>query len=111
MHELYPETSAARIVGERVLHRDDCPRFGPGDFARRPGVDTPHPGLTLAGDGIRIDLPVALMERAATTGWAAANRILQHLGLRGHVLYSVPTQGRSAALRRLATSRERLLKS
>jgi isorenieratene synthase len=111
MHELYPETSAARIVGERVLHRDDCPRFGPGDFARRPGVDTPHPGLTLAGDGIRIDLPVALMERAATPGWSAANRILQHLGLRGHVLYSVPTQGRSAALRRLATSRERLLKS
>ena len=31
------------------------------------------PGLALAGDGVRIDLPVALMERAATTGWSAAN--------------------------------------
>ena len=111
LHELYPETVEARIVGESVLHREDCPRFGPGDFAARPGVATPHPGLALAGDGIRIDLPVALMERAATTGWAAANRLLEHLGVRGHDLYSVPTQGRSATLRRLARSRERLLNS
>ncbi len=40
---------------------------------------TPHPGLALAGDGIRIDLPVALMERAATTGWSAANQLLRGL--------------------------------
>jgi carotenoid phi-ring synthase / carotenoid chi-ring synthase len=111
LHALYPETAEARIVGERLLHREDCPRFGPGDFAARPGVAAPHPGLALAGDGIRIDLPVALMERAATTGWAAANRLLEHLGVRGHTLYSVPTQGRSATLRRLAASRERLLNS
>jgi isorenieratene synthase len=111
LHELYPETADARILGERVLHRDDCPRFGPGDFAGRPGVATPHEGLALAGDGIRIDLPVALMERAATTGWAAANRLLEHFGVRGHTFYSVPTQGRSATLRRLATSRERVLKT
>ena len=102
MHELYPETARARIVGERVLCRNDCPRFAPGDFADRPGVDTPHDGLALAGDGIRIDLPVALMERAATTGWSAANRLLTHFGLAGHRLETVPTQGRSAGLRRLA---------
>jgi len=56
----------------------------------------------LAGDGIRIDLPVALMERAATTGWAAANRLLKQFGLKGHDLYTVPVQGRWAPLRRLA---------
>jgi isorenieratene synthase len=111
LHELYPETVEARVLGESVLHRRDCPRFGPGDFAGRPGVATPHPGLALAGDGIRIDLPVALMERAATTGWTAANRLLEHFGIRGHNLYSVPTQGRSPTLRRLATPRERLLNS
>jgi carotenoid phi-ring synthase / carotenoid chi-ring synthase len=111
LHQLYPETAGARTLGERILHRQDCPRFGPGDFAARPGVATPHPGLALAGDGIRIDLPVALMERAATTGWAAANLLLDHLGIRGHSLYSVPTQGRSPILRRLATSREGLLNS
>ena len=74
LRELYPETRRARIVGETVLRHNDCPRFAPGDFADRPGVVTPHDGLALAGDGIRIDLPVALMERAATTGWSAANR-------------------------------------
>ena len=57
-----------------MLWHNDCPRFAPGDFADRPGVVTPHDELVLAGDGIRIDLPVALMERAATTGWSAANR-------------------------------------
>ena len=102
MYELYPETARARIVGERVLRREDCPRFAPGDFTDRPGVQTPHGGLALAGDGVRIDLPVALMERAATTGWSAANTLLFHFGVAGHALETVPTQGRSAGLRRLA---------
>jgi isorenieratene synthase len=108
MQELYPETERARIVGERVLCRNDCPRFAPGDFAGRPGVDTPHVGLALAGDGIRIDLPVALMERAATTGWTAANRLLSGFGIRGHALETVPTQGRSVFLRRLANRARQL---
>ena len=60
----------------------------------------------LAGDGIRIDLPVALMERAATTGWSAANGLLAHYGLAGHALHTVPVQGRSGALRRLARERQ-----
>lgn len=106
MHELYPETRHAEIVAERVLHRADCPRFAPGDHASRPEVAGPTPALALAGDGIRIDLPVALMERAATTGWAAANRLLSHFGVGGHALQTVPVTGRSAVLRRLAT-RER----
>jgi len=105
LHELYPETRDAGVVAERILRRDDCPRFAPGDYARRPGVVTPHPGLMLAGDGIRIDLPVALMERAATTGWSAANHLLSGWGLAGHPLHTVPTQGRSTLLRRLAESR------
>lgn len=102
LHELYPETRSANIVAERVLTRADCPRFAPGDFAARPTVGTPHDGLVLAGDGIRIDLPVALMERAATTGWSAANALLARFGLAGHDLHSVPTRGRFAPLRRLA---------
>jgi isorenieratene synthase len=108
LHALYPETAQAGIVEERVLYRDDCPRFAPGDHAARPTVATPHPAVALAGDGIRIDLPVALMERAATTGWSAANRLLTHYGVAGHTLHTVPTEGRSGALRRLA-QRERLL--
>lgn len=106
LHQLYPETAAAGIVKETLLVRDDCPLFSPGAFANRPTVDTPVPGLMLAGDGIRIDLPVALMERAATTGWTAANHLLAGWGISGHTLHTVPVHGRSPLLRRLA-SRER----
>ena len=108
LYELYPESEGSRIVDERVVCRSDCPRFAPGDHAERPTVATPQPGLVLAGDGIRIDLPVALMERAATTGWSAANQLLTHYGLAGHALHTVPIQGRSPTLRRLA-QRERQL--
>ena len=103
MHELYPETVGATILDERLLRRGDCPRFAPGDFVRRPTVQTPDPRVVLAGDGIRVDLPVALMERAATTGFVAANCLLRDFGLAGHTLQTVPNHGRSAVLRRLAT--------
>ncbi|WIM88152.1 FAD-dependent oxidoreductase [Candidatus Mycobacterium wuenschmannii] len=106
LHRLYPETNGARIVHERTLQHHDCPLFAPGAHAHRPGVVTSRPGLLLAGDGIRIDLPVALMERAATTGWTAANELLQRWGLAGHELSTVPTRGRSRLLRYLA-GRER----
>lgn len=102
LHELYPETRDARVVAEKVLCNNDCPRFAPGDFAGRPTVATPADGLVLAGDGIRIDLPVALMERAATTGWSAANRLLEHFGIRGHTLQTVPNCGRMPLLSRMA---------
>ena len=110
LREIYPETVPARIVGEKVLRRNDCPRFAPGDFANRPGVSTPHERLMLAGDGIRIDLPVALMERAATTGWSAANELLARFGREGHDMQTVPVMGRSAALRRLANRERRVLR-
>ena len=102
LHQLYPETAGARIVYERELRRADCPLFAPGTYPHRPTVDTPQPGLVLAGDAIRVDLPVALMERAATTGWSAANHLLRSWGLAGHQLCTVPTGGRSALLRSLA---------
>ncbi len=70
--------------------------------AVRPGVGTPVPGLALAGDGVRVDLPVALMERAATTGWLAANHLLASWGAAGHDVVTVPVRGRNAVLRALA---------
>ncbi|CAM02546.1 isorenieratene synthase [Saccharopolyspora erythraea NRRL 2338] len=102
LRRVYPETASAGVVGELTRWGADCPLFGVGDFARRPGVRTPHDGLVLAGDGIRIDLPVALMERAATTGWHAANCLLAKWGLAGHPVHTVPTAGRIGPLRWLA---------
>ena len=67
----------------------------------RPQVRTDDPRLVLAGDGVRCDLPVALMERAATTGWQAANSLLAGWGVRGHDLWSVPLSSRVPAVRTL----------
>jgi isorenieratene synthase len=39
------------------------------------------------------------MERAATSGFLAANALLNGWGLRGHPLWTVPDGGRTALLR------------
>ena len=105
LHRVYPETRDARIVDFRHEWRADCPFFEVGSYPLRPAVRTPHSWLTLAGDAIRCDLPVALMERAATTGFLAANALLADRGVRGQVLWTVPRAGRSRALRALARLR------
>ncbi|MFB6552503.1 FAD-dependent oxidoreductase [Streptomyces sp. NPDC056405] len=101
LHEVYPETRDARVVDARHEWRSDCPFFEVGSHHLRPTVRTPHSWLTLAGDAIRCDLPVALMERAATTGFLAANALLADWGVRGQVLWTVPRSGRSPLLRAL----------
>ena len=85
--------------------RQDCPLAGPTRWTDRLTVSTPDPRLVLAGDGVRCDLPVALMERAATTGFLAANRLLADVGVRGHDLWSVPMRARN----RLSPPLHRLL--
>ncbi|MEU1542512.1 FAD-dependent oxidoreductase [Actinacidiphila glaucinigra] len=99
---VYPECADARVVDVRHEWRDDCPLFPVGGYADRPSVRTGHPRLVLAGDVVRSTLPVALMERAATTGFQAANALLESWGVLGHPLWSVPTQGRYASMRALA---------
>ncbi|MFF3291045.1 FAD-dependent oxidoreductase [Streptomyces sp. NPDC003023] len=102
LHHVYPETAAARIVDVRHEWRADCPMFPVGGHPTRPTVRTPHPALMVAGDLVRTDLPVALMERAATTGFLAANALLRRWGVRGHPLWTVPRRGRSPMLRGMA---------
>ena len=93
LHQLYPETRDARPLDEVYLLRDDCPAFAPGSRAGRPGVETPHAGIYLAGDFVRIEQPSALMERAAASGIAAANAILAGNGLRPEPLASIRPSG------------------
>ncbi|MFR9799075.1 FAD-dependent oxidoreductase [Streptomyces sp. MS06] len=102
LHRVYPETRTAEVVDARHEWHDDCPLFPVGGYTDRPTVRTPDPGLVVAGDIVRTDLPVALMERAATTGFLAANALLERWGVRGQTLWTVPARGRSAALRGLA---------
>lgn len=97
LDRLHPELAGAGVVHEEWLLADDCPLAGTDPWADRPGVVTPDPRVVLAGDGVRCELPVALMERAATTGWLAADALLAARGLRGHDVWSVPTRGRGQA--------------
>lgn len=107
LRNVYPETRDARILDARHEWRQDCPLFPVGGYTDRPGVRTPQPGLVLAGDLVRTDLPVALMERAATSGFLAANALLQSWAVRGHPLWTVPNGGRNGLLRTLAGGRAR----
>ncbi|MFD4770317.1 FAD-dependent oxidoreductase [Streptomyces niveus] len=101
LHRVYPETRDARTVDARHEWRSDCPLFPVGGYGDRPTVRTPDPAVVVAGDLVRTDLPVALMERAATTGFLAANALLAGWGVRGQTLWTVPDRGRSAGLRAL----------
>lgn len=96
---VYPESAAAEILAQEWLVLDDCPLADTRPWALRPEVVTPDARVVLAGDGVRCDLPVALMERAATTGFLAANALLAGFGLAGHDLWSVPMRGRHTAAR------------
>ncbi|NEA11874.1 FAD-dependent oxidoreductase, partial [Streptomyces sp. SID10692] len=98
-HRVYPETRDARIVDERHEWRADCPMFPVGGYRDRPGVRGPDPAVTVAGDMVRTGLPVALMERAVTSGFLAANAHLERWGVRGQTLWTVPRTGRSPVLR------------
>ncbi|AQP46616.1 isorenieratene synthase [Tessaracoccus aquimaris] len=93
LHRVFPETAAAGVLAREVLVRDDCTLIGPTGWAARPGVMTPDPRLVLAGDWLRCGYPVALMERAATTGFLAANRLLARWGAAGHDIWTVPMRG------------------
>ena len=87
---------------EEWLVDADCPLVGPTPGGRGRACAPPTRGSLLAGDGVRCDLPVALMERAATTGWMAADHLLSGWGLRGHGVWSVPMGSRLGPVPRLA---------
>lgn len=93
LHRLYPETEGAGVVDERYLVRRDCPAFAPGSFARRPGVETPFERLAIAGDLVKLPFPSALMERAAASGFLAANAVLAPFGVRSEPVETVPRRG------------------
>jgi isorenieratene synthase len=96
---VHPVLGEAPVVAEEWLAADDCPLVDTSPWHLRPTVQTPDPRVVLAGDLVRCDWPVALMERAATTGWQAANALLAGLGRRGHELWSPPLSGLLAGRR------------
>jgi carotenoid phi-ring synthase / carotenoid chi-ring synthase len=103
--QLYPELAPARARAEEYLVQADCPLIDTAPWSRRPDVTTPDRRVVLAGDGVRCDFPTALMERAATTGFQAANVLLGRWGLAGHDLWTVPLTARTRLVRQLTRTR------
>lgn len=91
--QIHPQLAGAQVMAEEWLVADDCPLVDLQPWRLRPTVTTPDRRVMLAGDLIRSDWPIALMERAATTGWQAANALLADFGRRGHELWSPPLHG------------------
>lgn len=94
-----PGLGGAEVLSEQWLVADDCPLVDPSPWHLRPTVETPDARIVLAGDLVRCEWPIALMERAATTGWQAANTLLAGWGRRGHDLWSPPLTGLLGSLR------------
>jgi carotenoid phi-ring synthase / carotenoid chi-ring synthase len=101
LHELYPETREAKHVHELFLLRRDCASFAPGTHRNRATVETPWPGLALAGDFVRLPFPSALMERATASGFLAANHLLSRWDVQPQEVLSVPRRGLLADFRPL----------
>jgi carotenoid phi-ring synthase / carotenoid chi-ring synthase len=93
LHTMFPETADAKVLQELFMLQSNFSRWAPGDHARRPGVETPFSNLFLAGDWVKVDAPVFLMEAAAFTGRMAANLIFRQESLKLVPLPVVPMKG------------------
>lgn len=93
LEEMIPELVGAGVIYDVYQIQQNFPRWAPGDYAGRPGVETPIPNLFLAGDYLRLETPANLMEAATMTGRMAANRVLVAEGLRENAIPTVDPVG------------------
>jgi isorenieratene synthase len=89
----FPSLRGCRVLSEHLQVNRNFTAFHTGMHAHRPGVETEHPGLVLAGDWVALRVPAMLMEAAVTSGLEAANAILRQEGVREVPVYSVPQRG------------------
>jgi isorenieratene synthase len=89
----FPALRTSRILAEYLQVNRNFTAFHTGMHARRPGVETEHSRLVLAGDWVALSVPAMLMEAAVTSGLVAANAILRREGVREALVYSVPQRG------------------
>ncbi|NTV59819.1 MAG: FAD-dependent oxidoreductase [Chlorobiaceae bacterium] len=93
MRAMIPELAGAKVLHGLFMQQSNFTRWAPGEHASRPGVETPFSNLYLAGDWVKVDAPVFLMEAAAFTGRMAANAIFRSESLKTVPLPIVPMEG------------------
>ncbi|MBY0276560.1 FAD-dependent oxidoreductase, partial [Candidatus Binatia bacterium] len=93
MRRAFPELREMAIRHSYRQVKWDFPGFPVGSGPCQPETTTAMPGLYLAGDFVRMDAPVALMEGAVASGIAAANAIFTEEQLARDPIWSVPVRG------------------
>jgi len=93
LYEIVPALRGATILHRELVNQKNFSGFPPGSYAQRPTSATAAPNLFLAGDWVKMPFPCALMERAVSSGFLAANEILSREGLQRRTLYSVQPRG------------------
>jgi carotenoid phi-ring synthase / carotenoid chi-ring synthase len=93
MLAMLPELAGSKVLNGLYMQQSNFTRWAPGDHAMRPGVETPFTNLFLAGDWVKVDAPVFLMEAAAFTGRMAANAVFRSESLKTVPLPIVPMEG------------------
>lgn len=91
--QVLPELDGAQVVHQEVQLQHSFTSFAPGHYARRPSTVTSVPGLLLAGDWVKVDAPVALMEGAVVSGIVAANAVLTPRGASPEPIPTVAPRG------------------
>jgi len=93
MRAAFPELREMTIRHRYRQVKWDFPGFPVGKGPHQLGTTTAVPGVYLAGDWVRMDAPVALMEGAVASGIAAANAVFAEERLARDPIWSVPAQG------------------
>ena len=93
MRDAFPELREMTIRHRYRQVKWDFPGFPVGKGVDQPETTTAVPGIYLAGDWVRMDAPVALMEGAVASGIAAANAIFREEQMATDPIWSVPARG------------------
>ncbi len=93
LYEVVPALQGATILHRELVNQKNFSGFPPHSYDHRPTSATAAANLFLAGDWVKMPFPCALMERAVSSGFLAANEIMNQEGLQRRPLYSVHPRG------------------
>ncbi len=93
LYEIVPELTNAEMLHRELVNQKNFSGYPPGSYANRPTTESDIPNLFFAGDWVKMPFPCGLMERAVSSGFLAANAILDQQGLQQRKLLSVKPEG------------------
>lgn len=93
LYDLVPTLAGATMLHRELVNQKNFSGYPPGSYENRPTTETEMVNLFFAGDWVKMPFPCGLMERAISSGFLAANAILDQHGLYQRQLLSVKPQG------------------